>query len=455
MVVGQRGESCSNGDRIWGWGRLGNGGGCMLRATYSPGMSESETDKMTVSAEMTVSADRSHANLDQDSLCRQTHGVGKEEPCGTIFKEAMNQLNLHNGAINTTLRSRIPGISRSFALDQINLFPEIRYMGSKRRLLPWIHDILEDLDFETALDPFSGSGAVAYLMKAMGRQTVSSDFLNFSATLGKALIENNTVHLDGPTIQFLLSTPENTTSFIEDTFKGVFYNPEDLQFLDRISWNIRQLGNPHQRALAMAVLIRSCAKRQPRGVFTISGNLAKYDDGRRDLQLSIEEHFFEQVRVFNEAVFSNNCHNKTECIDVFKVSAYDINLVYLDPPYVPRHDDNCYVKRYHFLEGLSCYWQGLDIDYSTKVRKIPKRFTPFSYRRQAVDAFTCLFRRFQNSKIVLSYSSNGYPDLDQLTEILAKIKRNIQVFKRDHIYHFRNHRNVKRTAVEEYLIVGQ
>lgn len=113
------------------------------------------------------------------------------------------------------------------------------------------------------------------------------------------------------------------------------------------------------------------------------------------------------------------------------------------------------VKRYHFLEGLSCYWQGLDIDYSTKVRKIPKRFTPFSYRRQAVDAFERLFKIFQTSKIVLSYSSNGYPDLHQLTEILAKTKRDIQVFKRDHTYHFGNHCNVKRAAVEQYLIVGQ
>ena len=48
----------------------------------------------------------------------------------------MNQLSLDSSTISTELRSRIAGISKSFALDQINLFPEIRYMGSKRRLLP-------------------------------------------------------------------------------------------------------------------------------------------------------------------------------------------------------------------------------------------------------------------------------------------------------------------------------
>ncbi len=313
-------------------------------------------------------------------------------------------------------------------------FPEIRYMGSKRRLLPWIHGVLEGLDFETALDPFSGSGSVAYLMKAMGRRTVSSDFLNLSATLGKALIQNNCTYLDPPAVQRLLAKPAHALSFIQDHFTGIFYNPEDLRFLDRVSCNIVQLEHPHQRSMAMAVLMRSCAKRQPRGVFTISGDLAKYDDGRRDLQLSIEEHFFEQIDIFNQAVFSNDRQNKAECGDVFKIGTNGIDLVYLDPPYMPRSDDNCYIKRYHFLKGLSCYWRGLDIDYSTKVRKMPKRFTPFSYRRQALGAFEQLFKHFEKEKIVLSYSSNGYPDLDRLTDILKKTKKDIQVFKRNHTW---------------------
>jgi hypothetical protein len=36
----------------------------------------------------------------------------------------------------------------------------------------------------------------------------------------------------------------------------------------------------------------------------VSGNLSRYDDGRRDLQLSIEEHFLEQVETFNRVVLA-------------------------------------------------------------------------------------------------------------------------------------------------------
>ncbi len=334
-------------------------------------------------------------------------------------------------------------------------YPELRYMGSKKRLLPWIHEVLDTLDFESALDPFSGTGCVGYLMKAMGRRVAASDFLNFSSIIAKATIENNHCRLDGKAIKRLIDRTPCAHDFIERTFHGVFFTREDLQFLDRISGNIRQLENPHEQALAFSALFRSCLKRQPRGVFTLSGDLSRYDDGRRDLKLSLEEHFLEQIEVFNTAVFDNRRKNSAMRSDIFDLPRRKADLVYLDPPYVPRADDNCYIKRYHFLEGLSCYWQGLPIDASTKVKKIAKRYTPFSYRHSAHEAFDRMFARFTKSTIVLSYSSNGYPDLDQLEDLLRKHKRSVRFFEKPHRYHFGTHDAVERAAVTEYLIVGR
>jgi adenine-specific DNA-methyltransferase len=334
-------------------------------------------------------------------------------------------------------------------------YPELRYMGSKKRLLPWIHQVLDGLDFGTALDPFAGTGCVAYLMKSMGRRVIASDFLNFSSIIARSTIENSNRRLDGKAIKRLIDRTPSVHSFIESTFSGIFFVREDLRFLDRVSGNIQQLEHPHEQALAFAALFRSCLKRQPRGVFTVSGDLSRYDDGRRDLKLSLEEHFLEQIQVFNEAVFDNGRQNHAVRADVFELPQRKIDLVYLDPPYVPRADDNCYIKRYHFLEGLSCYWQGLPVDTSTKVKKIAKRYTPFSYRRTAVDAFDRMFARFAKSTIVLSYSSNGYPDLAQLEALLRKHKRSVRIFEKTHRYHFGTHEAVERATVNEYLIVGR
>jgi adenine-specific DNA-methyltransferase len=334
-------------------------------------------------------------------------------------------------------------------------YPELRYMGSKHRLLPWIHGVLRELQFETAADPFVGSGCVAYLLKAMGKRVIASDFLNFPAVLAEATLANDRHHLDRVAVESLRASRRKGRHFIEKTFCGIFYTREDLKFLDRVSANIEDLGHPHQRALARAALIRSCLKKQPRGVFTVSGNLSHYDDGRRDLRLSIEEHFVEQVEAFNRVVFDNGHRHVVKRADVFSLRPREIDLVYLDPPYVPRSDDNCYMKRYHFLEGLSCYWTGMRIMENTRVKKIEKPYTPFSYRKTAIDAFDKLFNLYRDSIIVLSYSSNGFPDREILEELLRRYKPTVTAYEKPHRYHFGTHNGVSRAAVHEYLIVGQ
>jgi len=327
-------------------------------------------------------------------------------------------------------------------------------MGNKYRLVPWICEVLREYRFESAVDAFSGSGCVSYLFKTMGKRVVSNDFLNFCAAITKATVENDDRRIGPGTLDALLKHSPSHKRFIETTFKDIFFTHDDLRFLDLVSWNIRALEDPRHRAIAITALVRSCLKRQPRGVFTVAGDPEHYKDGRRDLRLSLQEHFIEQVAVYNECVFSNGRQHRSVKGDIFALDAGDVDLVYMDPPYVPRSDDNCYVKRYHFLEGLSCYWEGLRIMEETRVKKIEKPYTPFSYRKSAVTAFDSMFRKFANSTLVLSYSSNGFPDLDELVALMQRYKKNVRVFEKEHRYHFGTHAGVERSVVQEYLVVG-
>jgi DNA adenine methylase/adenine-specific DNA-methyltransferase len=336
----------------------------------------------------------------------------------------------------------------------VKRYPQLRFMGSKYRLLPWIHEVVTQFEFDSALDPFSGSGCVGYMLKAMGKQVTCSDFLKFSTTIARATVENPGIRLDREDVALLLRYDRRHGHFVERTFRGIFFTPKDLRFLDRIWWNIRKVDDLYKKAIAISALVRSCAKRQPRGVFTVAGDPEHYKDGRRDLRLSIEEHFLEQVEVYNKAAFDNGRKNRAICSDVFSIDPSGFDLVYLDPPYVPRSDDNCYIKRYHFLEGLSCYWEGLEILQHSNVKKVKKPYTPFSYRRSALDAFEKMFRLFSRSIIVLSYSSNGYPDLGVLVELMKRHKRMVSVFETPHRYHFGTHEAAARNEVMEYLVVG-
>jgi DNA adenine methylase/adenine-specific DNA-methyltransferase len=311
-------------------------------------------------------------------------------------------------------------------------------MGSKHKLSPWIYGIIKNLEFNSALDGFSGSGVISYLLKSMGKTVYSNDFLHFSYLISKGIIENNEEILSPADVEMLVSKHGIYEKFISTTFNDIFYSKPELEFLDQISHNIQLLGSEKKRALAYTSLFRACLKKQPRGVFTVSGNLERYNDGRRDLQLTLEQHFKEQVKIYNKIIFNNDAVNISFNQDIFDFdnNSYKSDLVYLDPPYVPKSDDNCYVKRYHFLEGLSKYWEGEEIMFETKVKKIRKKYSPFSYRKSAISAFDNLFEKFSKSIIVLSYSSNAFPDLATLTLLIKKYKSDVKVFEKPHRYHF-------------------
>lgn len=344
-------------------------------------------------------------------------------------------------------------------LELAGAFPQLRYMGSKSRLLPWLHEVLSKLEFESALDAFSGSGCVAYLLKAMGKSVVASDFLSFPAHIATATVENQRYRLSEEHVALLAKERSKRSDFIERTFTGIFFAPEDLRFLDTVSSNLELLPNRFHRSLAIASMVRACVKRQPRGVFTVASSDQRYDDGRRDIRIPLRQQFEECVERYNAVVMNTGVACRAVRGDVLTCDYPPVDLVYMDPPYVPRADDNCYIKRYHFLEGLASYWQDQDAQIvpTTRVRKIAKRHTPFSYRREALGAFECMFEKFKRSTLVLSYSSNGYPDLNHLLTLMSRFKSDVRVHERAHRYHFGTHQRVsaERALVREYLVVGR
>jgi len=92
--------------------------------------------------------------------------------------------------------------------------PRLRYMGSKYQVIPHLVDVFAGLEFETAVDPFSGSGVVGYALKAMGKTVTASDYLNFPATVARATIENPGVTLSPGDIEMLVGRPADDRDFI-------------------------------------------------------------------------------------------------------------------------------------------------------------------------------------------------------------------------------------------------
>jgi DNA adenine methylase/adenine-specific DNA-methyltransferase len=329
-------------------------------------------------------------------------------------------------------------------------YPRLRFMGSKHRLAPRLAELFATLPPGPAVDAFSGSGVVAHTLKAGGRPVLANDQLAFAATLARATVENDGDRLDADDVARLLAGNRDGRDFIATTFAGLYFPAEDHAFLDAAWSQLERFGGA-KRALAIAALCLAAAWKQPRGVFTVT--TPRYDDGRRQLRMSLRELFLEAVAAFNAAVISGPPCRAVQG-DVFAIEPEPYALAYLDPPYAPPRDDADYIKRYHFLEGLATYWRGQEIMWETRTRKLRKRPTPFASKRCAADALDRTFAHFRRSAIVLSYGSNAALGVDELEALLRRHKRRVRRVEIPHFYGFGTHAAARRRTATEYVLVA-
>lgn len=338
--------------------------------------------------------------------------------------------------------------------NQFDYFPGTRYMGSKNKIIGELWNILKKYDFNTFYDAFAGSNIVGYFMKCQGKEVITNDFMSMNYHTSKAIIENKYFQISDTELDFLINRA-NSNNFISNKFNGLYFSDSDNAFLDKVRANIELLDNDYKKSIALSALSRACIKKRPRGIFTFVGH--RYDDGRKDLQNSLKEHFINNVSIFNDAVFDNNVDNKsynglTQNLEI------NADLVYLDPPYYSPKSDNDYVRRYHFVEGLVKNWEGLEIQENTKTKKFKSYKSPFSNKIDTYIEFEKLFCKFRNSIVAVSYSSNSLPTKDELFNMLKKYKNDVSVFEIDHLYSFgtQSHKaGNKNNRVKEYLFIGE
>lgn len=337
---------------------------------------------------------------------------------------------------------------------QVSMYPPTRFMGSKSKLLKEIWGVASQFRFETAVDLFSGSGIVGYMFKSQQKQVISNDHMAMSACFSKAMIENNSITLSNTDLIKLLEEKGRSDHFVATKFKDLYFSDEDNRLIDTLRANIKALRNPFKKAIAMAALIRACTKKRPRGIFTYVG--MRYDDGRRDIHLSLRDQFLEAVGAINAAIFSNDKENKSRQGDALELPPVNKALVYIDPPYYTPLGDNEYVRRYHFIEGLARDWQGVEIQEHTQTKKFKSYPTPFSTRKGAAEAFDYLFKKFRNNILLVSYSSNSLPSQDEMVSIMSKYKK-VEVVPVDYKYSFGNQGNKvgnNNNDVKEFLFIG-
>ncbi len=312
-------------------------------------------------------------------------------------------------------------------------FPATRYQGSKRRLADWIWESVKNLTFDTALDAFGGTGAVAYRFKQAGKQVTYNDLMRFNHVIGLALIENShTVLSDEKVDALLVRDPAvHYESFIADTFDGIYFTPVENEWLDGVIQNIHHLlVDPYQRALALFALYQACLVKRPYNLFHRKNLYVREADVKRSFgnkttwDTPFEDHFRAFVEEVNASVFDNGRENRSLNADAVTLPP-DADLVYIDPPYLNRQGVGVdYQHFYHFLEGLTVYdrWKDL-IDFKSRHHRLIPLDSPWNDKNRIRSAFQDVIAHFAHSILVISYRNDGIPSREELVNMLKRHKR--------------------------------
>jgi adenine-specific DNA-methyltransferase len=272
---------------------------------------------------------------------------------------SMQQTKTQNNMTNLTLFSQNPlsGLDLKKPYFTSHL---ITYIGNKRRLLPFLHKsflhIQEKLGKEklVILDGFTGSGAVARLLKSFAGELHVNDLEDYSETINRSYLANKSevdlVELE-KYINWLNENRLNSKrqpGFIETNYapkdenniqqgERVFYTNINARIIDNIRALIEEkIPKPYREFCLASLLIKASINNNTSGVFK---GFHKKDGvghfgGQGENALSrIKREIILEMPIFSDYECSVQVHKRDINELVNDKALPEFDLVYYDPPY--------------------------------------------------------------------------------------------------------------------------
>lgn len=324
------------------------------------------------------------------------------------------------------------------------------YLGSKQKLVDWIWRNTPD-GVSSVLDAFSGSAVVAYMYKSKGLRVFANDRLRYSHHAARAIIENSSTRLSEGEIEKLLADNPKAKTFVQDTFKGMFFAKGVHALIDSFRANCDDLSG-YKKDIALFALGKTCVSGTGFGRFTCSTIYAQNvqfqytpDEFKKRLKANIEW--------INALIFDNGKENKAYRGDVNEIlPKVKADLAYFDPPYATEFSSVNYEYIYHFVEGLMTYWEGLTIKADSKVKCYETSHVTVT-RRNASD----FIKEFLGNAThiphwLISYRDHACPNEQQMKKIIGGLGRQSRMETKDHKY-FGSSKHGEASRAKERLFV--
>ena len=301
----------------------------------------------------------------------------------------------------------------------------IKYLGSKRKLIPWIIDIIDAHcpGATSILDLFSGTSRVGLALKERGFGVIANDHNSFAYQLARCYIETGPKDLPSnfnKIIEHLNALPGQEGFFTQRyCLEARFFHPKNGVKIDAIRSEIDELDiSDRLRSVLLVSLmeaadrvdstcgiqmayLKAWAKRAHNPLVMRIPHLVDGAPGRLCRALCLEAHMAAQ--------------------------GIDCDVAYLDPPY----NQHSYRGNYHIWETLVCF-DGPEV-YGTANKRIDCRHlkSDFNSKRTFKNALKKTIESLSAKFILISFNDEGFISQEEL-ETLVRTFGKTQVFSVDY-----------------------
>ena len=293
----------------------------------------------------------------------------------------------------------------------------IKYLGSKRRLVPALTEMARASGAATALDLFTGTTRVAQALKQLGIHTTAVDSSRAAHVLARCYVatdpdQSPTFLTEAADAVEDLNGRDGRPGYVTDTFcrSARFFRPENGARIDAIRDAIEAdyTGTP-----LWPVLMTSLLEAADRVDSTTGVQMAylKQWASRADRPLTLRVP--ELIPGAGRAVRGDACALVADGPDPLPA----VDLAYLDPPY----NQHRYESNYHVWETL-VEWDA-PIHYGIACKRedlrLPTGRSQFNRRLTMPAALAGVIAAVRADTVVLSYNNESWLTLDELHDMCA------------------------------------
>jgi adenine-specific DNA-methyltransferase len=299
----------------------------------------------------------------------------------------------------------------------------IKYLGSKRTLLPLITQVIASLNSSASvLDLFSGTSRVGHALKARGHRVIANDHNAYAHTLATCYVQADAddVLADAAALVAEFNALHGKPSYFTHTFceQSRFFQPHNGERIDAIRDAIAAKSLPPELEAVMLVSLMEAADRV---------------DSTTGLQMAYLKAWAPRANAKLElrvpAVLPRAAAGKGQalCLDALDAAATPADIAYIDPPY----NQHSYLGNYHIWESLVRWDKPAVYGTACKRTDVRDRRSPFNSRTQFLPAFTRLIDAVAAPVLIVSFSNEGYLTREQAESILST-RGQVHTIERDY-----------------------